>query len=159
MLVLNTPTLKLPVSSLGTCQRNARGSSSIIHSRQISPRFKRLVGTILLNGGGTSTANCTRRMQSPAAVPKEPQLNAKAAAPNLKKLLSPRDDLHFVRMFAPSRLMPVEIPLEERGVNVGALGRHYCRDSAVLPAFGRARPSGDHRCRRRADRNVGGGLR
>jgi hypothetical protein len=82
MLVLNTPNsateysfmlppgtaLKLPVSTLGTCQRNARGSSSIIHSQQISTRFKRLVGTILLNGGGTSTANSTRRMQSPAAV-------------------------------------------------------------------------------------------
>jgi hypothetical protein len=48
-------------------------------------------------------------------------LTAKAA-PNLKKLLSPRDDLHFVRMFAPNRLMPVQIPLESRSIRIAAMG-------------------------------------
>jgi hypothetical protein len=49
-------------------------------------------------------------------------LNTKTAAPNLKRLLSPRDDLHFVRTFAPNRLMPVEVPLDMRGVAVAAMG-------------------------------------
>ena len=51
-----------------------------------------------------------------------PVANADAVRRVQKKLLSPRDPESFAQAFAPNKLLPAPIPLNERAINVAAMG-------------------------------------